>query len=231
MSNTIEPKIFCAIDMADMDHALKIIQSVVKQGCGLKLGLEFYNRYGPDGVKRVQDEAGNPPIFLDLKYHDIPNTVAGAVREASKLGVMYLNMHASGGLEMMKAAREACEPGTKLLGVTVLTSLDDDNLSSIGQIASAEHMVQRLTELAQLAGLDGVVCSAHEIKMLRKNSGQDFVLMVPGIRPAGSAQDDQKRIMTPEEAMVAGATHLVIGRPITKSDDPAKAVKDILSSL
>lgn len=231
MSTTESPKIYCAIDMADMDHALKIIPGIVKQGCGLKLGLEFFNSHGPDGIRRVQDECDNPSIFLDLKYHDIPNTVAGAVREASQLGVTYLNMHASGGLDMMRAAKDACEEGTKLLGVTVLTSLDDDNLSSIGQIASAQHMVQRLTELAQLAGLDGVVCSAHEIKMLRKNSGPDFVLMVPGIRPAGSAKDDQKRVMTPADAMEAGASHLVIGRPITKADDPEKAVKDILKTL
>lgn len=231
MSNKQDPTIFCAIDMADMDHALDITPGIVKAGCGLKLGLEFFDANGPDGVKRIQEACDNPPIFLDLKYHDIPNTVAGGIRSTSKLGVTYINMHASGGLEMMKAARDACEPGTKLLGVTVLTSLDDDNLSSIGQIASAQHMVQRLTELAQLAGLDGVVCSAHEIKMLRKNSGEDFVLMVPGIRPAGSAMDDQKRVMTPSEAMSAGATHLVIGRPITKADDPAKAAQDILKSL
>lgn len=226
-----DPKIFCAIDMADMDHALDIIKKVVPTGCGLKIGLEFYNAHGPDGVRRLQDEAGNLPIFLDLKYHDIPNTVAGAVREASKLGVMYLNLHASGGMDMMKAARDACAEGTKLLAVTVLTSLDDNNLSSIGQIASADHMVQRLTELAQLSGMDGVVCSAHEIKMLRKNSGEDFVLMVPGIRPKGTDNYDQKRVMTPEQAIDIGATHLVIGRPITKSDDPAKAVKDILATI
>lgn len=226
-----DPKIFCAIDMADMDKALEIVKKVVPQGCGLKLGLEFYNAFGPDGVKRVQDAADNPPIFLDLKYHDIPNTVGGAVREASKLGVMYLNLHASGGMDMMRAARDECQEGTKLLAVTVLTSLDDTNLSSIGQIASADHMVQRLTELAQLSGMDGVVCSAHEIKMLRKTMGPDFVLMVPGIRPEGSEKNDQKRVMTPQQAMDAGASHLVIGRPITKSNDPAKTASDILKTI
>ena len=232
MSNSAkDPKIFCAIDMADMDRILDIVPGIIKAGCGLKLGLEFYNSHGPEGVKRIQGECGNPPIFLDLKYHDIPNTIAGAVREASRMGVMYLNMHASGGLEMMRAAKEECEPGTKLLGVTVLTSLDDDNLMSIGQIASAKHMVQRLTELTQLAGLDGVVCSAHEIEMLRKNSGPDFVLMVPGIRPTGTPNDDQKRVMTPGDAMKAGATHLVIGRPITQADNPGKAAADIFKSL
>ncbi len=131
----------------------------------------------------------------------------------------------------MKAARDACEEGTKLLAVTVLTSLDDSNLSSIGQIASAEHMVQRLTELAQLSGMDGVVCSAQEIKMLRKTCGPDFVMMVPGIRPEGCAKNDQKRVMTPPAAIEAGATHLVIGRPITKSEDPAKTAQDILATI
>ena len=225
------PKIFCAIDMADMDRALSMAPGIVKAGCGLKLGLEFFNAFGPDGVKRIIDECAHPPIFLDMKYHDIPNTVAGAVRESSRLGVKYINLHASGGSEMMKAAKDACDPETKLLGVTVLTSLDDDNLASVGQLAKASDQVKRLAELAQLSGMDGVVCSAHEIEMLRADIGKDFILMVPGIRPAGAAKDDQKRVMTPAEAMKAGATHLVIGRPITQADDPAKAAKDILESL
>jgi orotidine-5'-phosphate decarboxylase len=227
----VTPKIFCAIDMADMSRALSLIPKVVGEGCGLKLGMEFFNAHGPDGVRRIMDECGNPPIFLDLKYHDIPNTVAGAVREASKLGVMYLNVHASGGLEMMRAAKDACAPSTKLLGVTVLTSLDDSNLASIGQLAKAKDQVKRLAELTQLSGLDGVICSAHEITMLREDIGKEFILMTPGIRPAGASQDDQKRVMTPKEAMDAGASHLVIGRPITGAPDPAKAVRDILRSL
>ena len=217
--------------MADMDRILNVIPGIIESGCGLKIGLEFFNAHGPDGVRRIIDEFENPPIFLDMKYHDIPNTVAGAVREASKLGVTYINMHASGGSEMMKAAKDACEPNTKLLGVTVLTSLDDDNLISVGQLASAKDQVKRLAELTQLSGLDGVVCSSHEIKMLRQDIGQEFILMVPGIRPAGCAQNDQKRVMTPQDAMEAGATHLVIGRPITQADDPAKAASDILSTL
>lgn len=225
------PKIFCAIDTADMEFITRIIPGLVDAGCGLKLGLEFFNRHGPDGVRRVKDMAPDASLFLDLKYHDIPNTVAGAVREASKLGVSYLNMHASGGLEMMKAAKDSCDPRTKLLGVTVLTSLDDSNLSSIGQIARAEDQVKRLTELTQLAGLDGVVCSAHEIDMLRKTSGKDFILMVPGIRPIGSEKDDQKRTMTPQNAFMIGASHLVIGRPITKATDPVAAAREILDSL
>lgn len=225
------PIIFCAIDMADMARALTLIPKVVAEGCGLKLGMEFFNAHGPDGVRRIMGECGNPPIFLDLKYHDIPNTVAGAVREASKLGVMYLNVHASGGSEMMRAAKDACAPSTRLLGVTVLTSLDDSNLASIGQLAKAKDQVKRLAELTQLSGLDGVICSAHEITMLREDIGPDFILMTPGIRPAGASQDDQKRVMTPAEAMKAGATHLVIGRPITGAPDPALAVRDIMRSI
>lgn len=225
------PAIFCAIDTPDLDKALALIPQLSEAGVGIKLGMEFFNANGPQGIKAVQEQCGNPPIFLDLKYHDIPNTVAGAIRAASALGVAYLNIHAAGGLEMMRAAKDACAPGTKLLAVTVLTSLDDQNLESVGQKGPAAEQVKRLALLTQEAGLDGIVCSAKEIELVREACGPDFVLMVPGIRPAGADIGDQKRIMTPPDAMKAGATHLVIGRPITQADNPAQAAKDILSSL
>lgn len=230
MTNTL-PTIFCAIDTPDIHHAKTLINQIVPAGCGVKLGLEFFNSFGPDGIKQIMDECNNPPIFLDLKYYDIPNTVAGAVRAASKLGVAYLNVHASGGLDMMKAAKDACAPETKLIAVTILTSFDEPSIQAAGYQAGVQDRVVQLAELTQKAGLDGVVCSSHEIEAIRKTCGQDFALMVPGIRPAGSNADDQKRIMTPKEAMDKGATHLVIGRPITKADNPAGAAAEIIQTL
>lgn len=228
---TTNPKIFCAIDTPDLNHAKSLAKSISGTGCGIKLGLEFFNAFGPQGIRDIIKEIGGTPVFLDLKYHDIPNTVAGAVKAVSALGVQYLNVHAAGGVEMMKAAKAACAPGTKLLAVTVLTSMDDVNLISVGQAVPAADQVERLAKLAHDAGLDGVVCSAHEISRLRSACGPDFVLMVPGIRPAGSDTGDQKRVMTPAEAMKAGATHLVIGRPITGAPDPAAAAREILGTI
>ena len=225
------PKIFCAIDTADIDRALHLAPLLAKAGCGIKLGLEFFSAQGPDGVRRVQEKAGDPPLFLDLKFHDIPNTVAGAVRAVSSLNIAYLNVHASGGPDMMRAAKEACAPGTKLLAVTVLTALDDPALKSVGQSGPAAEQVERLALLAQETGLDGVVCSAHETPSIRQACGPDFTLMVPGIRPAGTDSGDQKRTMSPNKAIETGADHLVIGRPITQANDPAQAVRDILSTI
>ena len=163
---------------------------------------------------------------------DAPSVAhAGAVRTASALGVDYLNVHAAGGLEMLKAAKDACNPATKLIAVTVLTSLDDENLRAVGQATPAADQVKRLALLTQQAGLDGVVCSAHEIAALRAACGPDFALMVPGIRPAGADIGDQKRVMTPADALAAGATHLVIGRPISQAADPAAAARAIMESL
>lgn len=225
------PTIFCAIDTPDIDRAKTLIKQIVPAGCGVKLGLEFFNSFGPDGIKKIMDECNNPPIFLDLKYYDIPNTVAGAVRAASKLGVAYLNVHASGGLDMMKAAKEACAPETKLIAVTILTSFDEPSIQAAGYQEGVQDRVVQLAQLTQKAGLDGVVCSSHEIEAIRTTCGEDFSLMVPGIRPAGSSTDDQKRIMTPRDALAKGATHLVIGRPITKADNPAQAATDIIQTL
>ncbi len=226
------PTIYCALDVSEFDRALSIASSIVPLGCGLKLGLEFFNMFGPDGVKRIKDSYPNASIFLDLKYYDIPNTVAGACRAASRLGVDFINVHASGGGEMMRAARDAVgDSMTKILGVTILTSSNDDTLRETGQIGTAQDQVLRLAELTHASGLAGIVCSAHEIALIRKSIPASFALMVPGIRPAGSDAGDQKRIMTPKDAIDLGATHLVIGRPITGAPDPAAAYTDIINSL
>ena len=194
---------------------------------GLKLGLEFFSAHGPDGVRAFNDFG--LPLFLDLKFHDIPNTVAGAVRAVAGLGAGIVNLHAAGGPAMMKAALEAARtanPKTKVIAVTVLTSLGDDDLVSVGQRPPAGEQVLRLATLARDCGLDGVVCSAHEIAALRAALGPDFLLVVPGIRPAGSAVGDQGRVMGPKEAHKAGADILVIGRPITAAADPALPARD-----
>ncbi|MBI1300948.1 MAG: orotidine-5'-phosphate decarboxylase [Alphaproteobacteria bacterium] len=228
----IFPRIFCAIDTNDLDHVCDLVEQIAPVTGGIKLGLEFFNHFGPRGVELVLSVAPDASLFLDLKFHDIPNTVAGAVRAiCSNFSPAYLNVHAGGGSEMMKAAKEACGKNTKLLGVTVLTSLDEANLKDIGYARGLSEQVSYFAGQAEAAGLDGIVCSAHEIENLRSERGEGFVLMVPGIRPEGAAKGDQKRVMTPKAALEAGATHLVIGRPITQADDPSKAAKDILESL
>lgn len=232
-------KIFCAIDTTDIAKAKSLAAAIAPVTGAIKLGLEFFNANGPQGVREVLSAVPGAPLFLDLKFHDIPNTVAGAVRAATRLGPAYLNVHASGGAGMMRAAADAAREESArlgiaapvLLGVTVLTSLDDAALEDVGQKTPASDQVRRLAELSQKAGLGGVVCSAHEIATLRAACGRDFVLMVPGIRPAGSETADQKRVMTPRAAIAAGATHLVIGRPITGAPDPAAAARAILESL
>ena len=225
-------KIFCAIDTNNISHAKDLISAISTTGIGIKLGLEFFNHFGSTGVEDAMSVAPDSPLFLDLKFHDIPNTVAGAVHAVShRLKPTYLNVHAAGGLEMMKQAKNSCHSETKLLAVTVLTSLDDEALTQIGQKTPAQDQVLTLAKLTQKAGLDGVVCSSKEIETLRNTCGKGFTLMTPGIRPAGAALDDQKRVMTPKQALDLGANHLVIGRPITKADNPVKAAQDILESL
>jgi len=224
-------KIFCALDMVDVTESIALAEQL-RGICGIKIGLEFFNANGPQGVRDVMQAVNDIPVFLDLKYHDIPNTVAGAIRSVTDhVQPAFLNVHAAGGLEMMRAARDACPPETQLLAVTVLTSIDPETLQSIGQGQSPEDQVKRLAALTKEAGLDGVVCSSREIKLVRETCGDDFITMVPGIRPAGAATHDQKRVMTPAEAVAKGATYLVIGRPITQSDDPAQAAKDIMATL
>ena len=224
--------VFVALDTTDLDYARQLAERLRGHVGGLKLGLEFFSAHGPGGVRAFQDLG--LPIFLDLKYHDIPNTVAGASRAAASLGVDIINVHAAGGPAMMKAALEAVRgtgTKTKVIAVTVLTSLSDSDLAAIGQTPSAGKQVLRLAQLAKSCGLDGVVCSAHEIAPLRAALGPDFMLVVPGIRPTGSDLADQQRVMGPAEARRAGATILVIGRPITAAPDPAKAAADIAQSL
>jgi len=229
--------IFAAIDTPDRDRARDLAQRVGDAVGGIKLGLEFFNAHGPEGVRDVA--SGHENLFLDLKYHDIPNTVAGAVRAAVRLRPMILNVHAAGGPAMMQAARQAAAEEAARLGVrrplvlavTVLTSLDDGDLEAVGQSGPIGGQVVRLARLARDCGLDGVVCSPLEIVATREACGPDFTLVVPGIRPAGAAAGDQKRIMTPAEALAAGADWLVIGRPITGAPDPAAAARRISADL
>lgn len=220
--------IWVGLDTPDPDHAEALARAVVPHVGGLKLGLEFFMANGPDGVRRI-GRLGLP-IFLDVKLHDIPNTVAGAIRSLGGLDLAIVNVHAGGGLAMLAAARAACPSTTRLVAVTVLTSLDEADLSTMGVFGNPAGQVQRLAALAREAGLDGVVCSAHEVALL-KAQWPAGLFVVPGLRPAGVAAGDQKRVMTPAAALAAGARALVIGRPITAAPDPAAAAAAIAASL
>lgn len=231
-------RIYVAVDTTGTEEAARLAGALGGTVGGIKLGLEFFAAGGPAGIRAVMSRAGLP-LFLDLKLHDIPNTVAGAVRAVVPLAPAFVTLHASGGPAMMRAAVEAAReaaasagvPRPRLLGVTVLTSLDDDDLEAVGQGLSAAGQVRRLALLAQSAGLDGVVCSPAEVAELRTLVDPGFVLMVPGIRPEGGETGDQKRVMTPRAAVEAGADHLVIGRPITRAADPAAAARAIVETL
>lgn len=230
-------KIFVALDFPTAQQAWAVAKELIPVNPCLKVGLELYVAEGPSFISRLK-EAG-AEIFLDLKFHDIPNTVAGAVRSATRLGVDYLNIHCGGGGEMIRAAVEACRDEAvkasvkrpSLLGVTVLTSLDDLGIQEIGFSRSASAQVKHFVELAKDNGLEGVVCSGQELALVRATAGEKFITMVPGIRPAGSDTQDQKRILTPAEAVKAGANCLVIGRPITGAPDPAAAMANVLGEL
>lgn len=225
-------KVYCAIDTTDMEFAKKLCQEIGPITGGIKIGMEFYNAHGPDAVMALKDLCPDSSFFIDLKLYDIPNTVAASIKAVSeKIQPAYINVHAFGGAEMMKAAKEACYPTTKLIGVTVLTSFSKVELGDIGIDSTPIVQVDLLAKMARHAGLDGVVCSADEITTLRESCGKDFVLMVPGIRPTGTNADDQKRISTPKQALELGATHLVIGRPITKADNPVQAAQDIMDEI
>lgn len=224
--------VFVALDTPDLDRALAIARAVKPYVGGLKVGFEFLTACGPDGVRKIVDIG--LPVFTDTKYHDIPNTVAAAGREIARLGAALFNVHASGGETMMREAAlaaRAIDPKVAIIAVTVLTSIDEAALDQVGQRGPAADQVVRLAKLTQKASLDGVVCSAHEIALIRKACGPDFLLVVPGIRPAGADLGDQKRVMTPAEAHRAGADILVIGRPITAAADPAAAAKAIADEL
>jgi orotidine-5'-phosphate decarboxylase len=220
--------VFVGLDTPDAEHAEALARQVAPHVGGLKLGLEFFMANGPQGVRRLG--AIGLPIFLDVKLHDIPNTVAGALRALAGLELAIVNVHAGGGLAMLHAAREACPAGTKLVAVSVLTSLDEADLSAMGVFGNPATQVHRLAVLAREAGLDGLVCSAHEVAALNADWA-DALLVVPGLRPAGSEAGDQKRVMTPAAARAAGAGVLVIGRPITAATDPAAAAAAIAASL
>ncbi len=225
--------IFCALDTIDEARATSLARGLRGSVGGVKLGMEFFYARGPQGYRAVA-EAGLP-VFLDLKLHDIPNTVAGGIRAVLPLRPAIVNVHAAGGLAMMRAAAEAAQEAGRerplVIAVTVLTSLDETDLAATGVAGAPADHVLRLAHLAARAGLDGVVCSAHEIEGLRRELGPDFKLIVPGIRPAGSDIGDQKRIMTPAEALARGADVLVIGRPITGAADPREAAEAISASL
>lgn len=227
--------VFAAIDTISTPVAAPLVGALAGAVGGIKLGLEFFCANGPQGIRAVMAGAAGLPLFLDLKLHDIPNTVAGAVRAVAPLAPYLLTVHAAGGPRMMRAAADAAAemgPGRpRIVAVTVLTSLDQSDLAAIGVAGGVTEQAARLADLALASGLDGVVCSAHEAATLRKQLGPDAILVVPGIRPAGAATGDQKRVMGPAEAMAAGATHLVIGRPITEAADPAAAARAIAREL
>jgi orotidine-5'-phosphate decarboxylase len=222
--------IFCAVDTVDVGAARSLVGKVSGLIGGVKLGLEFFTANGCDGVREVMDGA-ELPLFIDLKFHDIPNTVAGAVRGISCLTPAFFTIHAGGGAAMMKAAVDAAEGKSKVLAVTILTSLAESDMAPLGISSSVADQVKRLADLAQSSGVGGLVCSPHEVAMLRAHLGPDMALVVPGIRPKGSAADDQARTLTPAGALQVGADHLVIGRPITAAADPAAAARAILDSL
>jgi orotidine-5'-phosphate decarboxylase len=220
--------IFVALDTTDLEKAQAIAAKVRNHVGGLKLGLEFFAANGPGGV-RAMGEVGLP-IFLDLKLHDIPNTVAKAVQALRPLEPAILTVHAAGGRGMLEDAKAAAPSGTKVVAVTVLTSLDGDDLNSIGVAADPHSQVEQLTTLAREAGLDGVVCSGREVAAA-KRLWPDGFFVVPGVRPADSGTGDQKRVVTPRQALDDGASILVIGRPITQADDPDQAARAIEATL
>ena len=228
LNNPNDPKIIVALDYADAASALKLVNQLDTTLCRLKVGKELFTAVGPQFIETLT--RANFGVFLDLKFHDIPNTVAKACTAASNLGVWMLNVHASGGLEMMQAARTAVDStDTKplLIAVTVLTSMNQMGLNKIGIQTDLATHVLNLARLTKEAGLDGVVCSALEAHMLRTQLGSEFCLVTPGIRPAKVNQDDQSRVVTPVNALSMGASYLVIGRPITQALDPLKALEAI----
>ena len=223
-----DPRVIVALDYADAKSALALVGRLEPGMCRLKVGSELFTAAGP-GLINTLVRAGYA-VFLDLKYHDIPNTVASACRAAAALGVWMVNVHALGGHAMMRAAREALareKKPPKLIGVTVLTSLAAEDLVELGIAGAPTDVVARLARLAQACGLDGVVCSAHEAVLLRRECGENFCLVTPGIRPAQAGQNDQQRVMTPRAAVDSGADYLVVGRPVTRAPDPLAALREI----
>ncbi|MGB9698308.1 MAG: orotidine-5'-phosphate decarboxylase [Thermodesulfobacteriota bacterium] len=235
----VTQKIIFALDVANLMEARRFVKLLKDKVGFFKIGLELYTAFGPEAIKAVQTEGGK--VFLDLKFHDIPQTVSRAAAEAVKHRVAMLNVHAAGGWEMMHKTVESCQQIAQelncapplILGVTILTSLDEGNLSQIGMIGPVPERVVRLAELAKTAGLNGVVASPQEISLIRQKCGPSFFIVTPGIRPAFSQveKDDQKRMMTPKEAIAAGADFIVLGRPIRMAPDPVAAMEKVIAEI
>ena len=221
-------KLIIALDFPDKTLASNFVKQLSPDDCKLKVGFELFVAAGPDFVRQLVDSGFD--VFLDLKFHDIPNTVASACKSAAALGVWMMNVHASGGDKMMQAAKQAlveCNSNAKLIAVTVLTSMDQAQLNSANIHETPENQVKHLAKLTQTSHLDGVVCSAQEAELLRQELNKDFLLVTPGIRPAGSAKGDQHRVMTPAAAKLAGVSYIVVGRPVTQSNEPQKVIEQI----
>lgn len=227
-----DPKVIVALDYNSADEALSFVKKVSPESCKLKVGNELFTTAGPDFVRNLCDKGFG--VFLDLKFHDIPNTVSRACEAAARLGVWLVNVHASGGAVMMRSAAEALakfEHRPRLIAVTVLTSMDREQLGGIGLDLEPVDQVKRLAALAHDSGLDGVVSSAREVEAIKSICGRDFMCVTPGIRPATAALGDQKRVMTPAEAVKVGADYLVIGRPVTLADDPVATLESINNEI
>jgi orotidine-5'-phosphate decarboxylase len=224
--------LFVALDTPDLGEALAVAKAVGPYVGGLKIGLEFISAQGPKGIEAIV--AIGKPVFADVKFHDIPNTVAGAARALARLGAAMFNIHASGGEAMMRAAVEAAhavDPNVLVLGVTVLTSLDQSVLDAVGQKGPPQAQVERLARLAKFSGLHGVVCSAQEIGLVRGATAKDFLIATPGIRPKGADLADQRRVMSPAEAQAAGSDIIIVGRPVNAAADPEEAARKIAEDL
>jgi orotidine-5'-phosphate decarboxylase len=223
-----EPRVIVALDFPDQSQAMQLVERLDPALCRLKVGKEMFTRYGPPFVEALRQRGFE--IFLDLKFHDIPNTVAAACDAAADLGVWMMNLHASGGRRMMEAARERLARRSEsplLVAVTILTSLAAEDIAEVGYAGDPAENVLRLAGLTRDAGLDGVVCSPREAVEIRRQIGDDFLLVTPGVRPKSAAADDQRRVMSPGEAIAAGSSYLVVGRPITAAEDPIAALKMI----
>ncbi len=233
MNKIFKNPIILALDVNSLTKAQSILSDLKSHIGGIKLGMEFFNSFGPEGVKDIS--RFNIPIFLDLKLHDIPVTVYKTIKTLMELDIAIINVHSSGGRDMLEAAAKArnefTEKSTKLIAVTVLTSLDNKDIEEIGYKDNSEDLVLRLASLAKDSGLDGIVCSAKEISLIKRELGKDFILVVPGIRLEEDNKNDQKRVMSPKNAIDAGADFLVIGRPITDSKDPVKTIDNILKNI
>ena len=232
VSATNDPRVIVALDFPEAAPALELVSRLDPKSCRVKVGKELYTAAGPGLVVQLHDAGFE--VFLDLKYHDIPNTVAAACSAAADLGVWMVNVHALGGRAMMSAARQALDGRTRrprLIAVTVLTSMGAAEMKDVGLAGDAEEAAGRLARLAQGCGLDGVVCSTQEAPTLRKALGAGFLLVTPGVRPATASRDDQQRVATPRQALAGGADYLVIGRPITRAPDPPAALRAILDEI